>query len=86
MRKQAAMVSNQTLSAIAVLTGLYKHIRCSSPGDMNASIQLYAHKILALRDEEYKLAKAENRLPTQFWTDVEPPKVRSGSYLRIYLI
>ena len=68
------MVSNQTLATIAVLTGLHEHVLCSP--DVQPAIQLYAHKILLLRDQEYQTADAEGRLPGQFWLDVEAPKVR----------
>ena len=73
------MVSNQTLATIAVLTGLHEHIRSSS--EVQSTIRLYAQKIIVLRDQEYKLADAENRLPNQFWLDVEAPKVRITVYL-----
>ncbi|KIP10639.1 hypothetical protein PHLGIDRAFT_494339 [Phlebiopsis gigantea 11061_1 CR5-6] len=69
---KGAMVSNQTLATIAVLSGLHEHVRCSP--DVQSAIQLYAHKIFLLRDQEYQLADAEGRLPAQFWLDVEAPK------------
>ena len=68
------MVSNSTLAAVAVLTGLHEHLRCTSR-EIQTSIKTYAQKVLALRDKEYRLAEAEHRLPTQFWLEVEAPKV-----------
>lgn len=70
---KAAMVSNSTLAVVAVDSGLYKHMRCSSK-EMNSSITLYAQKILALRDQEYRDAEAEGRLPNQYWLEVNAPK------------
>ena len=75
------MVSNQTLATLAVLTGLHEHVRCSA--DVRTAIMLYAQKILALRDHEHRLAEAENRLPTQFWLEVEAPKVSSLILVRV---
>ena len=71
---QAAMVSNSTLAAVAVDSGLHEHIRCSSK-EVASAIKLYAQKIIALRDQEYRDAEAEERLPNQFWLDLDAPKV-----------
>ena len=70
---QSAMVSNQTLAALCILTGLHKVIQCS--GDIGRAITGYEKRINWLKDQEYKRATAERRLPGQFWLEAEPPKV-----------
>lgn len=68
------MVSNSTLSAICVVTGLFEYIQLSA-GNVRSAISNYAKKLRYLRDQEYKRALSESRLPGQFWLEAEPPKV-----------
>ena len=68
------MVSNSALSAVCVTTGLFEYIQLSG-GNVRLAISNYAKKVRALRDEEYKRALSESRLPGQFWLEAEPPKV-----------
>ena len=68
------MVSNATLATICVLTGLYEYLQFAS-SDLATQITLYATKIRALHDEEHSSAAKEQRLPRQFWVEIEPPKV-----------
>ena len=75
---QAAMVSNATLATICVLTGLYEHLQFAS-SDLANQITLYVAKIRALCDEELSTAAKEQRLPRQFWVEIEPPKVNQTS-------
>ncbi|EKM59649.1 uncharacterized protein PHACADRAFT_114689 [Phanerochaete carnosa HHB-10118-sp] len=70
---KAAMVSNLTLAAVAVESGLYEHVRYCSKEIMSA-VKLYVQKIFTLRDQEYRDAEAESRLPNQFWLEVDAPK------------
>ncbi|KAI0347065.1 ribonuclease III [Trametopsis cervina] len=72
---KSAMVSNQALATLCVLTGLHKTILYG--GDMGMAIAAYAQRINILKDQEYKRANAEGRLPGQFWLEAEPPKVLS---------
>lgn len=77
------MVSNSTLAAIAVLSGLHEHVRCSSKGVV-AAIKLYAQKIQVLREQEHRDAEAEGRLPNQFWLDLDAPKVHLYTFTRVH--
>ncbi|GJE84689.1 ribonuclease III [Phanerochaete sordida] len=70
---KAAMVSNTALAAVAVHSGLHEYIRCSSK-EVASAIKLYAQKIIALSDQEYRDAEAESRLPNQFWLELDAPK------------
>lgn len=68
------MVSNTTIAAICALSGLHVYIQCASR-DFIAIIDAYAVKISELEKAELALAKREGRSPTQFWLEVEAPKV-----------
>lgn len=73
------MVSNSTLGAICVLSGISKHLLFTSHG-LSASIAEYEAKIKVKASDEYALAKQERRPPGQFWADTEPPKVELVSW------
>ena len=68
------MVSNTTLAALCVWSGLHEHLMFDSYILAN-SIQLYADRVKVRQVEEYAFAENENRLPGQYWLDIEPPKV-----------
>ncbi|KAH6914993.1 hypothetical protein BKA70DRAFT_1257649 [Coprinopsis sp. MPI-PUGE-AT-0042] len=73
---KGAMVSNSTLGAICVLSGISQYLLFSSHG-LSESIKEYETKIKARALEEQALALKEKRPPGQFWTDTEPPKALS---------
>ncbi|OBZ71925.1 Endoribonuclease Dicer 1 [Grifola frondosa] len=73
---KAAMVSKYALAALCVHIGLHEHIRHASP-DLEKSIRAYAENLRVQQDNEFKLAAIENRLPGQYWMELEPPKVLS---------
>ncbi|KAI0091960.1 hypothetical protein BDY19DRAFT_1027492 [Irpex rosettiformis] len=72
---KSAMVSNQTLAALCVLTSLHEAVQCG--GDIGRAITAYGKRINGLKAQEYKSATTERRLPGQFWLEVEPPKILS---------
>ncbi|KAI0698923.1 hypothetical protein BC835DRAFT_1333420 [Cytidiella melzeri] len=72
---KSAMVSNQTLAALCVVTGLHEAAQCS--GDIGRAITGYAKRINTLKDQEYKRARVAGQLPGQFWLEAEPPKILS---------
>jgi hypothetical protein len=55
------------------MTGLHELAQYGS--DIGRAIAGYAKRIHGLQHEEYKRARVEGRLPTQFWLEAEPPKV-----------
>lgn len=68
------MVTNFTLAAICVETGLYKHMIFESSA-LGEEIEEYATQIQRAQALEYKIADNEGRPPGQYWVDIEPPKV-----------
>ena len=78
------MVSNSALAAICVITGLHRHLICHSP-ELKNSIDTYEVTLQSRRAREYETATKENRRPGQYWTDLEPPKVRHESLSQIFL-
>jgi endoribonuclease Dicer len=70
------MVSNVTLAAICVSSGLHEHLLFESPS-LSESIKTYATALKVKQIEEYALAKSEDRQPGQFWAELEPPKALS---------
>ncbi|KDQ64866.1 hypothetical protein JAAARDRAFT_684703 [Jaapia argillacea MUCL 33604] len=73
---KGTMVSNSTLAAVCVWSGLYQHLHFESP-ELARSIRAYATLIKEKESEEYRLAEEEGRSPGQYWTHVEPPKAIS---------
>ncbi|GLB33718.1 putative PAZ domain containing protein [Lyophyllum shimeji] len=73
---KGAMVSNSTLAAVCVLSGLHKHFQYKSHV-LHASIQDYATKLRASQAKEYRNAELEDRPPGQFWLELAAPKVLS---------
>lgn len=71
---QGAMVSNSTLAAVCVWSGLHEHLHYDSP-ELSAGIQAYINDLKERQDDEYKAAEQEGRDPGQYWQDIEPPKV-----------
>lgn len=68
------MVSNSTLGAVCVASGLHKHILLAAR--LTSSVTDYVTKLKAKRKEEYELAQLEKRSPGQYWQEIDPPKVR----------
>jgi endoribonuclease Dicer len=74
------MVSNSTLGAICVISGISQYLLFTSFG-LSASIKEYETKIKAKALEEQALALKEKRPPGQFWAETEPPKVARALFL-----
>jgi endoribonuclease Dicer len=72
------MVSNSTLAAVCVWSGLQEHLLFESY-ILAGSIQAYADELKLKQAKEYELAEKEHRTPGQYWLEIEPPKV-SYSY------
>ncbi len=68
------MVSNTALAALSAWSGLHKHLLIESYSLAN-NIQTCVNELNCKREEESKLAAAEDRLPGQYWLEIEPPKV-----------
>ncbi|KAF6762700.1 hypothetical protein DFP72DRAFT_1060951 [Ephemerocybe angulata] len=73
---KSAMVSNSTLAAICVSSGLRDHLLFDSQ-QLAQSIEEYVTVITEKADEENRAAEAERRPAGQFWLGVEPPKALS---------
>ncbi|KAG6918930.1 hypothetical protein DXG01_010585 [Tephrocybe rancida] len=73
---KGAMVSNSTLAAVCVCSGLYKHFYHKSH-PLQTSIRDYVAKLEISRDKEYQNAESEGRLPGQFWLEIAIPKALS---------
>jgi len=73
---KGAMVSNSTLAAVCVLSGLYEHFLYKSHV-LQASIQDYVTKLKASQAKEYQNAETEDRPPGQFWLELAAPKTLS---------
>ncbi|KAF8591451.1 ribonuclease III [Ramaria rubella] len=73
---KGAMVSNSTLAAVCVYSGLHAHLLFESH-TIASSIQAYSKDLDRARQAEYTRAERESRLPGQYWVDVEQPKVLS---------
>ncbi|EAU84711.2 hypothetical protein CC1G_00230 [Coprinopsis cinerea okayama7 len=73
---KGAMVANSTLATVCILSGIYKHLVFGSY-QLSSAIEDYAEAINERADKEYALAEQENRMPGQFWPDIEPPKALS---------
>ncbi|KAF8076296.1 hypothetical protein FPV67DRAFT_1471163 [Lyophyllum atratum] len=73
---KGAMVSNSTLAAICVLSGLYEHFLYKSHV-LQISIQDYITRLKASQAKEYKNADKEGRPPGQFWLELSAPKTLS---------
>lgn len=71
-------MSNSTLAAVCVWSGLQEHLLFESY-ILAGSIQAYADELKLKQTKEYELAEKENRAPGQYWLEIEPPKV-SYSY------
>lgn len=69
------MVSNATLAAVCVWSGLHEHLMFESYTLAN-NIRIYADELSTKEGEEYALAQKECRSPGQYWLEIEPPKVR----------
>ena len=72
---QGAMVSNSTLGAVCVWSGMHEHLLFDSAQLAN-SIEAYVRELKVQQDKEYELARVEGRAAGQYWISVEPPKVR----------
>jgi len=70
------MVSNATLAAVCVWSGLHQHLLLESY-QLACSIQTYVDNLKYKQDEEYKRAEKEGRSPGQYWLEIEPPKTLS---------
>jgi endoribonuclease Dicer len=73
---KGAMVSNSTLAALCIWSGLQEHLMFESY-HLGNSIQAYADQLKAKQAEEHELATRDNRAPGQYWLEIDPPKVWS---------
>lgn len=71
---QGAMVSNVTLAAVCVWSGLHEYLLFES-GALEENILAYADQLKEQQKRAYEQASRENRAPGQYWVEVEPPKV-----------
>lgn len=71
---QGSMVTNTALAAVCVETGLHEHIIHDSTA-LTEGVKEYSKILWKARTTEYGLAKEENRMPGQYWADIDPPKV-----------
>ena len=69
------MVSNATLAAVCVWSGLHEHLLFESYA-LASDIRSYADKLKVRQTAEYENAEQEGRKRGQYWVDIEPPKVR----------
>ncbi|KAJ7068184.1 hypothetical protein C8F01DRAFT_1050127 [Mycena amicta] len=72
---KGAMVSNPTLAAVCVESGLYKHVLMAA--NLYPVVADYAKKLQAMKAEEVALAASEGRPAGQYWQEIEAPKVLS---------
>lgn len=68
------MVSNSTLGAIAVASGLSGHI-FYAPRETVLSIDMFSKTLTARQSDENEKAAEEKRATGQYWRGTEPPKV-----------
>ena len=68
------MVSNVTLAAVCVWSGLHEYLLFES-GVLEDSILAYADQMKEQQKRAYEQASRENRPPGQYWVEIEPPKV-----------
>lgn len=69
------MVSNSTLAAICVRSGFHNILIYDSPA-LGASIQEYVDTLEVAKQNEERTAYKEGRSTGQYWSEVEPPKVK----------
>jgi endoribonuclease Dicer len=68
------MVSNSALAAVCVWSGLQEHLLFESYA-LASNMQSYVDELQMKQAQEYELAAREERLPGQYWLEIEPPKV-----------
>ncbi|KIK65355.1 hypothetical protein GYMLUDRAFT_56087 [Collybiopsis luxurians FD-317 M1] len=73
---KGAMVSNSTLAAACVWSGLHHHLLFES-ALLAHDIHEYAHLLERAQAEEYSLAAKEGRPVGQYWHSIESPKALS---------
>ncbi|KAF5393919.1 hypothetical protein D9757_000107 [Collybiopsis confluens] len=73
---KGAMVSNATLAAACVWSGLHHHLRFEST-TLAHDIHEYASLLERAQAEEYGSAEREGRIIGQYWYNIESPKVLS---------
>lgn len=73
---KGAMVSNSTLAAVCVYSGVHEHLIFESQS-IASSIQAYSELLDSARKADEVRSKIEGRLPGQYWVDIEQPKVLS---------
>ncbi|KAL7282086.1 hypothetical protein ACG7TL_003555 [Trametes sanguinea] len=75
---KGAMVSNRALAAFCVHAGLHRYLVIASD-QLRDTIARYVDALGELRQKEYDAATRENRLPGQYWLDLQmdPPKCLS---------
>ncbi|KAJ3766364.1 hypothetical protein FB446DRAFT_794179 [Lentinula raphanica] len=71
---KGAMVSNTTLAALCVLSGLHHHLLFGSD-KLAHDIREYENLVIQAQNEEYAAAEKEGRPCGQFWHNIESPKV-----------
>ncbi|KAJ4466505.1 hypothetical protein J3R30DRAFT_3689707 [Lentinula aciculospora] len=73
---KGAMVSNTTLAAVCVSSGLHHHLLFESD-KLAHDIREYEYLLKRAQTEEYTLAEQEGRSTGQFWHNIDSPKVLS---------
>ncbi|KAH7887826.1 hypothetical protein F5I97DRAFT_1952052 [Phlebopus sp. FC_14] len=73
---KGAMVSNSTLAAVCVLSGLHSYLHFESHA-LACALESYTRQLDSRRLRESGVAAHEQRDPGQYWLDLEPPKVLS---------
>lgn len=69
------MVSNASLAAMCVQSGLYKHLQVDT--SLSSNIKEYVQQLKAKELDEQQVAVNEDRAIGQYWVDIlSPPKVR----------
>nr|GAT54023.1 predicted protein [Mycena chlorophos] len=73
---KGSMVSNRTLAAICIETGLYEHVMLAPA--LYSSVRLYAQALEKARSDEFG-SVAEGRPTGQYWQEIDAPKVLSDA-------
>ncbi|KAL0949733.1 hypothetical protein HGRIS_009773 [Hohenbuehelia grisea] len=73
---KGAMVSNSTLAAVCVSSGLKEYLLFESH-HLAQTINVYADQLRKKEADEYAAAQKEGRSPGQYWLELEPPKALS---------
>ncbi|KAF7313697.1 hypothetical protein HMN09_00526500 [Mycena chlorophos] len=79
---KGSMVSNRTLAAICIETGLYEHVMLAPA--LYSSVRLYAQALEKARSDEFG-SVAEGRPTGQYWQEIDAPKAIESMLGAVYL-